>query len=154
MVVDHTGARYFRYWLGAMTKLAEKQFRLNPSQWKKKTIGHIAHPGVRMTRGSQRDAYRRRIEAHYGRFWKAAVHEARRISEAEGLATIFLVGSDRLVLPLKEMFPRATQGHVALIQQDLGKLSSAALAKRLIEQISQWTAANLKKANLRERIAS
>jgi len=149
MVVDHNGVRYFRYWLGRMTKLEEKRFNLNNRQWKKKTIGHIADPGVRMTRGAARDSFRHRVDAHYGRFWKSTVREACRIAEAEDLATTFLVGSDRLVLPLKAMFPKHIQGRVALIQQDLGKFSATALSKRLAEQISQWTA-----AKLQERIAS
>ena len=149
MVVDHRGVRYFRYWLGTMTKLGEKGFNLNARQWKKKTIGHIAHPAVRMTRGAARDAFRRRVDAHYDRFWKSAVHEARRIAEQEELATTFLVGSDRLVLPLKAMFPKRAQGRVALIEQDLGKLSAAALSRRLAGQISQWTA-----AKLQEKLAS
>lgn len=149
MVVDHKGARYFRYWLGRMTKLGEKKFSLNDRQWKKKTIGHIGDPAVRMTRGAARDAFRHRVDAHYARFWKSAVHEACRISEAEDLATTFLVGSDRLVLPLKAMFPKNVQGHIGLIENDLGKLSSSALSRRLTEQISEWTA-----AKQREKLAS
>ena len=38
VVVDHFGARFFRYWLGKMSKLGEQNYRMDVSQWKRKNM--------------------------------------------------------------------------------------------------------------------
>jgi hypothetical protein len=41
-VVDHHGARFFRLHLGELTALAEKQYEIDESQWKRTDVGHIS----------------------------------------------------------------------------------------------------------------
>lgn len=93
VVVDHSGMRFFRYWPGEMATLKEETFRIDISQWKKKDLGHVARPGIKMTRGSQRDIFTHRVDAQYSRLWRETATRTRQICEQEDLTTIFLVGS-------------------------------------------------------------
>ena len=140
IVIDHSGVKFFRYWGGQMSKVEERDFRINVSKWKKKDLGHIAHPGIKITRGSQRDVFQHRVDAQYARLWKETAQRARQICAKEGLATIFLVGPDRLIRLLKSAFPQQRQQRIMLIGKDLGYLSTPQLCRRLEEDISEGTA--------------
>ena len=88
VVVDLSGARFFRYWAGKMTELDDKKYNMvSMSQWKRKEVGHVVQPGVKKTRGSQREAFKDRVDAHYWRFWKVAALRAEQLCETEGLAS-------------------------------------------------------------------
>jgi len=126
-----------------MYELDENKFRIDISQWKRKKIGQAVRPGVKKTRGSHREALKHRVEAQYSRFWKVAALRAEQLCEIEGLTTIFLVGSDRLTVPLKALFPRYLQRRITIIGKDLGGLSAPALCGQLERKISELTIRNL-----------
>ncbi len=138
VVVDRTGARFFRYWLGEMAELAENKFEIDISQWKKKELGHVVGQNVQKTRGSQRDTYEHRMDAQYRRLFGETAGQAKDLCEKEGLAAIFLVGSERLVEPMRAELPGEFQQRVVLIKEDLARLSSTELQQRLEPEIGDW----------------
>lgn len=138
VVVDRAGARFFRYQLGEMIELEEKKFRIDISQWKKKDLGHVAHPRIRKTRGSQRDTFEHRIDARYARLCAETAELATRLCEKQGLTALFLVGSDRLIEPIEAEFPREFRRRVVLIPEGLARMSSPQLEQRLEAKIADW----------------
>jgi hypothetical protein len=126
-----------------MSELDETKSRIDISQWKRKELGHVVQPGVKKTRGSQREAFKHRVDAQYSRFWKVAALRAEQLCETEGLATIFLVGSNRLPRPLKALFPQYLQRRITIIGKDFGGLSAPALGRRLEQKISELTSDSL-----------
>ncbi len=138
VVLDRARARFFRYWLGEMVELEEKKFPIDISQWKKKELGHVAHPTIRKTRGSQRDTFEHRMDAQYGRLCRETAEHAKSICGKGGLTALFLVGSDRLIEPIEAQFPREFSQRVVLIGENLGRTSLPELQQRLEPRIADW----------------
>jgi hypothetical protein len=138
VVVDRTGARFFRYWLGEMAELAETKFEIDISQWKKKELGHVVGQDVQKTRGSQRDTYEHRMDAQYRRLFDETAGRTKNLCEKEGLAAIFLVGSERLVEPIRAELPGEFQQRVVLIKEDLARLPPIELQQHLEPEIGDW----------------
>ncbi len=137
-VVDRTGARLFRYWLGEMAQLMEKKFSIDITQWKKKELGHVAHPGVQKARGSQSDVLRRRMNEQYRRLCRETAEEVEKVYKKEGLDALFLAGSIRLIEPIQAEFRQGLRQQAVLIDEDFGRLSAAELQRRLEPRIAKW----------------
>lgn len=140
VAVDHKGARFFRYECGEMVQLAERRFKIDISQWKKKEMGKVAGQGVAKTRGSQRDDYQHRMDAQYKRLWRATAIRAKQLCEAAKLQTVFLVGSERMTIPIEAEFPKQLRERVIRINEDFGGLSLPELQHRLAPSITKWEA--------------
>jgi Bacterial archaeo-eukaryotic release factor family 10 len=138
VVVDRHGARFLRYRPGKITELGQKTFEIDISQWRKKDLGHVIRPGIRKTRGSQRDVFQHRMDAQYTRLCKSLAAQAKKLFEDEDLAAIFLVGSSRLVRPIHAAFPKDFQDRVVLMEEDLGRLSLPRLPRLLGPRIAEW----------------
>jgi release factor family 10 len=138
VVVDRTGARFFRYWFGDMTELGQMEFVIDISQWKKKELGHVAGQGVQKTRGTQRDTHRHRMDAQFARLYREAAERTKNLCEKDGCTAVFLVGSDRLIKPIAAEFPKQFPHPVIAIEEDFGSLSLPELRKRLGSRITRW----------------
>jgi hypothetical protein len=138
VVVDHAGARFFHYWCGEMVEHEEKKFAIDISQWKKEELGHVTGQGVRKTRGSQREVFRRRMEGQYARLCRETAQQAANFCTKKDLAAIFLVGLDRLIRPIEAQFPRGFRQPIVLVDQDLARVTQLELQKHLEPQIAGW----------------
>ncbi|MBZ5701558.1 MAG: hypothetical protein LAN84_06895 [Acidobacteriia bacterium] len=140
VLVDRTGARFLRYRLGELTESAEKQFVVDISQWKKSEVGHFSRAGgTKRTRGSQRDVFEHRMDARYARLFSATAKQAVNLCAREGLTALFLVGSERLLEPIKESFPQEFRARVVSIPEDLSGLSAPELQQRLEPRLVAWS---------------
>jgi hypothetical protein len=124
--------------MGQIAELGQKTFGIDISQWKKKDLGHVMHPGIKETRGSQRDVFDHRMDAQYARVCKQVAKQAKELCEKEDLAAVFLVGSNRLVGPIQAAFPQELRKRVVLIEEDLGGVFSPGLRRRLEPRIVKW----------------
>ena len=131
VVIDHHAARFFAYSLGELTQLAEKQFDIDDSQWKKKDLGHFTGERIRKTRGSNRDVYEHRLEAQYERLCRETADEAVTHSKKFEFAGIFLVGPDRLIRTIQAKLPHLFSESVFLVAENLGKSSPSQLLRQL-----------------------
>jgi hypothetical protein len=138
VVVDRMKARFFRYSLGQMIELKEKIFEIDISQWKQEELGHVTGQGVRKTRGSQREAFRRRMNAQYQHLCHATANQTKDLCEQEGLTAVFLVGSDRLIKPIEASLPQGFHYPVVLVNENLGKLAATELQQRLQTRFLTW----------------
>jgi hypothetical protein len=108
------------------------------SQWKKKDLGHVTQPGIRKTRGSQRDVFDHRMDAQYEHVCRETAEQANHLREKERFAAIFLVGSSRLIEPIEREFPEENRQLVVLIGKDLGKLAPHELQQHVEPEIEKW----------------
>lgn len=138
VVVDRTGARFFRHSLGEMAQSGKMEFTINISQWKKKEMGHVTGQNVKKTRGSQRDTHRHRMDAQYARLCRDVEQQAKSLCEKSRCTAIFLVGSDRLTKAIEAEFPKQFGRPVVTIEEDFGKFSPSDLQKRLEPRIADW----------------
>ena len=138
VVVDRHGVRFLRYWLGEIADWGQKKFGIDISQWKKKDLGHVTRPGIKKTRGSQRDVFNNRMDAQYARLCKTLAGQVKKLYEKEDLAAVFLVGSNRLVGPIQAALPKELRNRVKLIEEDLGRVLSPRLPRVLEPRIAEW----------------
>jgi hypothetical protein len=131
VAVDHRAARFFAYSLGELTELATKQFEVDPSQWKKKSLGHLTSGRIQTMRGPYPDRFDHRIKVQFARLSREAAEQAATLSKQHGLAEIFLAGPDRLIGPMRTQFPPAFGEFVCLVPEDLGNFSPRELLQRL-----------------------
>lgn len=137
-LVDLSGARFFRYHLGELSKIEEKKFDIDISHWRKKDMGKVAHVGISKSRGVDRDTFEHRMEEQYRRLCAQTADRARQLTESQGLAAFFLVGEDRLIEPIAGAFPADFRSRVVKIQEDLAKVISPALEARLEPHVEEW----------------
>jgi Bacterial archaeo-eukaryotic release factor family 10 len=128
-VVWQKGARLFRFWMGEMLELEEKEFRLEES--KKKEMGPISRPGVRMSRGTDRDLYEHHVAAQYAHFHRQIAERIQHWAAIESLKTVFLVGLPENVAGIQEELPQALRERVVLVREDLGGVGTPELLQRL-----------------------
>jgi hypothetical protein len=138
VAVDHRAARFFACSLGKLTELARKQFEVDPSQWKKKSLGHLTSGRIQKMRGPYPDRFEHRIEVQYARLCRETAKQAAALSKQHGLAHIFLAGPDRLIRPMQTQFPPAFGEFVCLVPEDLGNFSPKELLQRLEPVIAEY----------------
>lgn len=138
VAVDHHAARFFAYSLGELTELATKQFEVDLSQWKKKSLGHLTSGRIQKMRGPFPDRFEHRIEVQYARLCRETAGQAAALSKQFGLAHIFLAGPDRLIRPMRTQFPPAVEEFVCLVPEDLGNFSPKELLQRLEPIIAEY----------------
>jgi hypothetical protein len=149
-VVDHAGARFFRYRLGDLSELEERKFVINISNWRKKDMGKVARAReaslrgareMKKARGADRDTFEHRMDEQYHRLQGETAHQALQLCERHGLAALFLVGDARLIEPISREFPNDFRPRVAMVEEDLAGIVSPALEGRLEPAIAEWESA-------------
>jgi hypothetical protein len=138
VAVDRAGARFFRYHVGEITEYPEQKIRIDTSQWKKKDHAHMARRRTHMPHGPERDAFRQRVEAQYRRWSAKVAGHATTLCQKEGLTSIILIGSKRLVDMVQSGFPSEYHERVMLVAKDLARIPSAELQRRLAPEIAEW----------------
>lgn len=141
-VADHSGAWLFRFQAGELKDLQVLSFGLDSSNWKQKDLGHFSAPArvkLNKTRGSQRDAYDHRVEAHYDRFWGVVSDHLLHFQEAEHFAGIFLLGSPRITRQIGSALPPGLMDRVVYIDSERGHSSMRYIREHVIApRIAAW----------------
>jgi len=129
VLVGRKRAQVFLWWLGEMLELEEMEFRLEES--KEKEMGPVSRPGVRMSRGTDRDVFAHHVSAQYAHFDREIATQIGRWRAAESLDAVFLVGLSDMVRDIQKELPQAIREEVTLVEEDLGWMSRAQLQERI-----------------------
>src|SRR3990172_11539600 len=105
VVAGRKRVQFFLYWLGEMLELEEKEFRLEVS--KEKEMGPISRPGVRMSRGTDRDVFEHHVAAQYAHYHQQIAERIERWCAAEHLDSVFLVGLSEMAKSIWKELPEA-----------------------------------------------
>jgi hypothetical protein len=129
VVPNRKRARFFLYWLGEVQELEEKEFRLAAS--KKKEMGPVARPGVRLSRGTNRDAFEHHVAAEYAHYDQQIAERIGRWFAAEQLESVFLVGLAQMVKAIQKKVGPTLVEKIVLVEEDLPRVSRAELLQRI-----------------------
>jgi len=138
VLVDRSGARFYRFWLGEIEELKKEKFELDKMEWRQKHLMPPSHPGVQKTRGSQRDVFEQRVEAQYDRFFRDAAERIRQWSEREKLRPVFVAGPNETVERVWAELPGGFQEHAAVVKGDFSRLKPAELQERIAPEVAAW----------------
>lgn len=138
VVVDRTGARFFRYELGEIAELPAMKFEIDASEWKKKDHGHMARRDTKMPHGMLRDAFKQRMDQQYLRFFRHVSERIKFVRAKENLDLVLLVGSDRLTKPIASCLPPEFQERTLALNLDLAKVAAAKLQARIEPKLDDW----------------
>jgi peptide subunit release factor 1 (eRF1) len=133
VLVDRKRARFLLSWLGEFLELEEMEFRMEPSR--KKEMGPVSRPGVRMSSGTNRDVFEHHVEAQYAHFNRAIAARIGRWRAAESLDAVFLVGLSDMVKPIQMELPQELREEVMLIEKDLGWMTRAEIQERIAPMV-------------------
>jgi len=94
-------------------------------------MGPVSRPGVRMSRGTDRDVFAHHVSAQYAHFDREIATQIGRWRAAESLDAVFLVGLSDMVRDIQKELPQAIREEVTLVEEDLGWMSRAQLQERI-----------------------
>lgn len=114
VVVDHGGARFYRFWMGEVEEQKTERFEVDTFQWRGKTVVRTA--GRTVT--SQRDAFERRRAAHYARMFRESAKRIGQWARSENLDVLFVAGANDAVEPVWNDMPDETCGHATRLTGD------------------------------------
>jgi Bacterial archaeo-eukaryotic release factor family 10 len=132
VVIDHQAVRFFAYAPTELTQLAENNFEIDASQWKKKGVGQFTSERSQKTRGADHDRFEHRVDAQYDRLCRETADQTVTLCKQHGLARTFIVGPDRLIRIIQTKLPRPFSESAILIAEDLGKSSPRELLRYLV----------------------
>ncbi len=136
VVLDRKQARFFRYADDEMTELFNQSFAIHSSHWKRKTSAHVNAEPAETTRGSQRDAYERRIDAQYNRLLRQVAKKCTALCRTANDSMLFLVGDFRLAKGIESRLPECLRARTQHIPCDAARLSSPRLHVRFKQEIA------------------
>jgi hypothetical protein len=137
-VVDHHGARFFRFHLGELTALAEKQYEIDESQWKRTDVGHIPSERTRKAQGPDRDLFEHRLRAQFEHLCAETADQLLALSKKNDFAGLFLVGSHRLIDPIQKHLPPVASGLVVSVSEDIGGFTPAEIRRRVEPLVADY----------------
>jgi hypothetical protein len=138
VVVDHHGARFFRFHLGELIAIAERQYEIDESQWKRTDVGHIASERTRKAHGADRDLFEHRLRAQFEHLCAETANQLLALSKKNDFAGLFLVGSHRLIDPIQKHLPPVASGLVVSVSEDMGGFSPTEILRRLEPLVADY----------------
>jgi len=142
VLVDRSGARFFRFWLGEMAEQKEAALVLDTSAWKGKELVAPAHAGAQKMRGSMRDVFEQRVEAQYERFHREAAQQIVQWAQREKLSPVFVAGPNESVEPVWAELPKTFRERAALVKGFSGKIAPAELQQHIAPEQERWKRAH------------
>jgi hypothetical protein len=139
VAIDRAGARFLRYQFGEINELGQSEFNFNVRQWKRKDYGHSGAP-AKLSHGAQRDAFNRRMEAQYQHLYGLVAKQTNKFCTKEQLAWTLLIGSPRMVEPLRQAFRPELRRNIGLLEEDLARIPFAELKAHVASNVERWMA--------------
>jgi peptide subunit release factor 1 (eRF1) len=138
-VIDRSGARFYRYWMGEFEEQKAERYELDTSTWRKKTGVRPARLGQRKTGlSSERDAFQQRIDAQYARIFKALAKRIHLWVRREKFDSIVIIGARETLDFIRQELPPETRERVTVLAAEYGQVSASELEKLLAPMIARW----------------
>jgi peptide subunit release factor 1 (eRF1) len=137
-VVDHHRARFLQFHLGSLVVLAEKQYEIDESQWKRSDVSHIPSDRTRKAHGPDRDLFEHRVRAQFERKCRETADQLLILFRKHDFQGLFLVGPQRLIDSIKKHFPSAVSRFVVSVPEDWGGFGQAEIFSRLEPLVSDY----------------
>jgi hypothetical protein len=138
VVVDGTGARFFRFWLGTVDENPEHAFSLDVSSWRKPYLVGPSTPGVSKRHGIQRDRVSARAAAQRQHFLKKVSHRITEWAEDANISRIVLIGSGEETGAITNNLPAELRTQIVSLSKVLPQIAPKELSKRLRPILDRW----------------
>jgi hypothetical protein len=138
VLIEGTGARFFRFWLGQISEDEDMAFVLDRSQWRDMSLTGPAPPGVGKHSGAMRERVAARVDAAWKRFAAAVARRLSTWMRREGISPVALVGEPRLIEPVISALGAGVRSSVRLVPKTLPRTSAAQVQKQLEPVLRDW----------------
>jgi len=138
VVIDGTGARLFRFWLGAVDESPQYAFSFDVSSWRKPYLVGPSTPGVSKQHGIQRDRISTRATAQRQHFLKKASHRIAEWANDGSISPIVLVGKSEEIDSITNNLPAKLRKQVVSLPKALSQILPTELSKRLKPILNRW----------------
>jgi hypothetical protein len=138
VVVEGTGARFFRFWLGTVDESPEHAFSFDVSTWRKPYLVGPSTPGVPKRHGIQRDRVSARTAAQRQHFLKKVSHRIAEWAEDANISPIVLIGSAEETRAIKNNLPAELRAQTVSLSKVLPQIAPKELSKRLRPILDRW----------------
>lgn len=138
VVIDGTGARFFRFWLGTVDETPQYAFSFDVSSWRKPYLVGPSTPGVSKQHGIQRDRVSARAAAQRQHFLKKASHRIAEWAKDANISPIVLVGSAEEIESITKTLPAELRTKIVPLPKALPQVLRTELSKRLKPILNRW----------------
>lgn len=138
VLVNRTGARFFRFWLGRVTEDEKVAFSIDTSSWRIPHLVGRSTSGVSKQHGVHRDRVAARERAQLDRFAaELAKRIARWIAQQE-IDPVVLVGEPKEIEGVRAAMPERSREQVVLLPKVLPRTSPADVQRELEPVLREW----------------
>ena len=134
VLAGRKGARFFLSRLGGMVELEGIEF--HPEESRRKEMGPVSRPGVRMSRGTNRDVFAHHRDAQFQLLHREIAARIEHLRAAERLDSIVLAGLSDVTRSIQKELPEALRNDVVLVEEDLGFMSQAEIQERVVPLVA------------------
>ncbi|HET6674126.1 MAG TPA: VLRF1 family aeRF1-type release factor [Nitrospiraceae bacterium] len=138
VVVDHSGARFYRFWMGEVEEQKTARFQVHTSQWRKKRLVRPGRPAKQKTFSAHKDAFEQRLAAQYAKIFRETATRTERWARNEKFDTVFLAGSDEAVERVWRDLSQNFRERASAVKGDYARLSAGQLQERIFPAIEKW----------------
>lgn len=138
VLVDPTGARFFRFWLGRVTEDEHVALSIDKSQWR---IPHLVGPstsGVSKQYGVQRNRVSAREQAQRERFASELAKRIARWMTQQEISPVVLVGEPKQIEGVRAAMAERSREQVVLLPKVLPRTSPADVQRELEPVLREW----------------
>jgi len=138
VLIEGSGARFFRFWLGTVAEDEKVAFSLDTSSWRKPHLVGPSTPGVSKQHGVQRDLASARVQAQYKRFAGKVAKRVVQWSDQEQISPVVLVGEQRQIEAVLAGVPERSRERMELVPKVLPRTSASEVQRELEPILRDW----------------
>jgi hypothetical protein len=138
VLIDGSGARFFRFWLGTITEDEAAAFSTDYSSWRKPHLVGPSTSAVPKQYGVQRDRFKGRMAAQRSRFVRALADRIMSWSREGGLSPVLLIGGPRDAEAITSSLPAKFRKGTAVVHKTLPRISAGDAKKQLEPLLRAW----------------
>lgn len=138
VLIDGSGARFFRFWLGSVTEDEAATFFIDYSSWRKPHLAGTTTSGVGKQFGVQRDQFAERMAAQRRRFANTLAQKIAQWASEGEMSPVVLVGASDDVDEVLAALPAELRPRTAVVRKALSNLAAGDVKKRLEPVLKRW----------------
>jgi hypothetical protein len=138
ILIDGSGARFFRFWLGTVSEDEAAAFSIDYSSWRKPHLVGPSTSAVPKQYGVQRDRFKGRMAAQRSHFIRALADRIMSWTGETGVRPVLLIGGPRDAEAIANALPASFRKETAVVQKVLPRISASDAKKRLVPVLRAW----------------
>lgn len=138
VLLDGSGARFFRFWLGTVAEDPSFAFSMDISSWRKPQLVGPSTPGVSKRSGVQRDRFATRAAEQRNRFLRQLAQRIIDWSKEAQINPIVLVGQAGEVETIIDTVPAEFRKQMVALPKSLSHISASEVIKRMQPVLNRW----------------